>query len=257
VTLATVLDRTLSVLGYPQPTHGLLNRFRDETRLEVDPTARIAKGCLLRGQVALAPRTRLSRGCILNGDVSVGRGTNLEPECELVGDVDLGRYCAIARETVFQEPNHEMAQPSLQIRLYDRLLDSDLRPASKGPITVGSDVWIGARATILSGVEIGDGAVIGAGAIVTDDVDPYAVVAGVPAKRIKWRFPEPVREKLLDLEWWEWDERTIRANREFFEQELTDLEDVPSAEEFRLADPNRKPERVRGTDPSPASGYFG
>ncbi|AXR78962.1 CatB-related O-acetyltransferase [Natrarchaeobaculum sulfurireducens] len=257
MTLATVLDRTLSVLGYPRPTHGLVNRFRDETRLEVDPTARIATGCLLRGQVDLASRARLSRGCILNGDVSVGRGTNLEPECELVGDVDLGRYCAIARETVFQETNHEMAQPSLQIRLYDRVLDSDLHPASKGPITVGSDVWIGARATILSGVEIGHGAVIGAGAIVTDDVEPYAVVAGIPAERVKWRFPESVREKLLELEWWEWDERTIRANRDFFERELVGPEDVPSVDERRPTESSRESGRARAADSSRVSGYFG
>lgn len=239
MTLQTVVDRSLSLLGYPSRACALADRLLAPEYLELDvaPSAQIAKGCLCRGSVVLAPRTRLSRGCILNGDVTVGRGTNLEPKCELVGDVDVGRYCAIARECVFQEPNHETQRPSLQNKFYDEVLDSDLEPTTKGPITVGNDVWIGARATVLSGVTIGDGAIVGAGAIVTDDVEPYAVVAGVPAERVSWRFPEPVREKLLDLEWWNWDERTMRANREFFERELEGPEDVPPVDGKRVSEP--------------------
>ena len=117
----------------------------------------------------------------------------------------------------------------MQIRFYDEVLDSDLPPTAEGPITVGNDVWIGTGATVLSGVTVGDGAIIGAGAVVTDDVEPYAIVAGVPAERINWRFPERVREALLALEWWEWDEKTMRANREFFERELHALEDIPQS----------------------------
>ncbi|THE63935.1 antibiotic acetyltransferase [Salinadaptatus halalkaliphilus] len=232
MTLATVVNRSLSLLGYPAVARELLSRYSDSTTLEVASSARIAKGCLLRGRVSLAPRTRVSRGCLLNGTVAVGRRTNLEPHCELVGDVTIGNYCAIARETTFQEPNHEMDRASMQIRFYDEVLDSDLAPTSEGPITVGNDVWVGTRATILSGVSIGDGAVIGAGAVVTDDVDPYAVVAGVPAERVGWRFSEPIREKLLDLEWWHWDESTLRNRRAFFERTLEDPDDVPTVAEF-------------------------
>ncbi|WP_086889996.1 CatB-related O-acetyltransferase [Natrarchaeobaculum aegyptiacum] len=239
MTLETVVDRSLSLLGYPAAACTLADRLLPSEHLELDvaPSARIATGCLCRGSIDLAPRTRLSRGCILNGDVSVGRRTNLEPKCELIGDVSIGRYCAIARECTFQEPNHETQRPSLQNKLYADVLDSELESTTKGPITVGNDVWIGARATVLSGVTIGDGAIVGAGAIVTDDVEPYAVVAGVPAERVSWRFPEPVREKLLELEWWNWDERTIRANRDFFERDLTGPEDVPTVDEGRVTEP--------------------
>ncbi len=114
-------------------------------------TARISKGCLLRGTVDLGPRTRLSRGCVLNGDVTIGRRTNLEPNCDLVGEIEIGNYCAIARRATFQETNHETGKPAMQIRLYDEVLESDLPPTSSGPITIGNDVWIGTRATILSG----------------------------------------------------------------------------------------------------------
>ncbi|OVE85798.1 acetyltransferase [Natronolimnobius baerhuensis] len=221
------MNRALSVLGYPSAIHGVLNRHTDALELAVAPSARLSRGCLLRGTIDLGPRTRLSRGCVLSGDVTVGRGTNLEPNCDLIGDVSLGNYCAIARDCIFQETNHKLDQPSLQIRLYDEVLDSGLEVTSNGAITVGNDVWIGARAVVLSGVTIGDGAVIGAGSIVTDDVEPYAVVAGVPAERIKWRFPDDIRERLLDLEWWEWDEDRIRANQPFFDRELDVPEDVP------------------------------
>jgi len=230
MTLSTVLERSLSLLGYPSVAHGLLNRLDGQTALDIDSSAEIAPTCLLRGEIDLASETRLSRGCILNGAVSLGRGTNLEPKVELIGNIQFGRYCAVARHNIFQESNHETEQPSAQMRLYRNLLDSHLQTVSKGPITVGNDVWFGARSIILSGVTIGDGAVVAAGSVVTDDVEPYAVVAGVPANRVKWRFPQPVRERLLELAWWEWEPERIRAHRPFFEQKIDSLEDVPAAQ---------------------------
>ncbi|MDQ2052563.1 DapH/DapD/GlmU-related protein [Natronolimnohabitans sp. A-GB9] len=230
----TLLERGLSVLGYPSVTHGVANRYLDAADLEIAPSARIAMGCLLRGQVDLGPYTRLSRGCVAGGDVTIGRRTNLEPNCDLIGDVEIGNYCAIARRTSFQQTNHETSKPSQQIRFYEEVLDSDLPPAEEGPITVGSDVWIGTRVTVLSGVTIGDGAIVGAGSVVTEDVEPYAIVAGVPAERIGWRFPRDVRERLLELEWWEWDEETMRQRRDFFERDLQRAEvanAIPDLEE--------------------------
>ena len=230
------VERGLAVLGYPSVLHGVINRYVTDLDLDVAPNARIASGCLLRGDVELAPRSRLSRGCVLNGEVTVGRGSNLEPNCELVGEITIGNYCAIARRTTFQQTNHETGKPALQIRLYDTVLDSELEPATKGPIEIGSDVWSGAGATILSDVTVGHGAVIGAGAVVTRDVEPYAIVAGIPAERIGWRFPRRVRESLLELAWWEWDEATIRDRVDFFERTLDDFDDVPDEELNELAD---------------------
>jgi len=75
-------------------------------------------------------------------------------------------------------------------------------PATRGDIIVGNDVWIGHGAQLRSGISIGDGAVIGMGAIVTRDVPPYAVVAGVPARVMRFRFPQPTVDWLLRLQWW-------------------------------------------------------
>ncbi len=223
-----VLEGVLSVFGYPRVTHSLLNHRSETVTLEVAPSGRLSRRCLLRGHVELGPKARLSARCVCNGDVTVGRGTNVEPECEFVGDVEIGNYCAIARKTVFQQTNHETTNASIQRRLYETVLDSELEYSAKGEITVGSDVWFGARCIVLSGVTIGHGAVVAAGSVVTEDVEPYAVVAGVPAGRVKWRFPRPVREALLELAWWEWDERRIRAHRDFFERKLEDAGDVPT-----------------------------
>jgi len=78
---------------------------------------------------------------------------------------------------------------------------------------IGNDVWIGHNVVILPGVKkIGDGAVIGAGAVVTEDVPPYSVAAGVPAKVIKYRFDKQVIEKLMKIKWWDWPEEKIKEN---------------------------------------------
>lgn len=80
---------------------------------------------------------------------------------------------------------------------------------SKGDVTIGNDVWICQNATILSGVNIGDGAVVASGALVTKDVPPYAIVGGNPAKLIRWRFDERTREVLRASAWWDWPEKEI------------------------------------------------
>lgn len=83
---------------------------------------------------------------------------------------------------------------------------------SKGNIVIGNDVWIGYGAKILSGVTIGDGAVIGAGSLVTKDVPAYAIVGGNPTKIIRYRFDEKTIAKMLELKWWDWPEAKVQEN---------------------------------------------
>ena len=131
----------------------------------------------------------------------------------------IGKFCSIAcgAKFIFTSANHKMASLStypFPIFFAEWGLDAkNIRDAwdNKGDIVVGSDVWIGYEAVILSGVHIGDGAIIGARAVVTKDVAPYTIVGGVPAKKIRRRFDDETIEKLESLRWWDWDAEKIRA----------------------------------------------
>ena len=83
---------------------------------------------------------------------------------------------------------------------------------NKGDIIIGNDVWIGYEAIIMSGVKIGDGAIIATGAVVTKDVPPYTIVGGIPAKPIRRRFDEKTIEKLRKSHWWDWSKEKIKNN---------------------------------------------
>lgn len=85
-----------------------------------------------------------------------------------------------------------------------------------GNVEIGNDVWIGYNAIIMSGVKIGNGAIVAAGAIVTKDVNPYSIVGGIPAKHIKYRFSESDIEKILLLKWWDNDIKWIKENASQF-----------------------------------------
>ncbi|EPC26920.1 antibiotic acetyltransferase [Lacticaseibacillus paracasei subsp. paracasei Lpp46] len=108
-----------------------------------------------------------------------------------------------------------------------KLLQSDkFEGLSKGNILVGDDVWIGYRATILSGVTIGQGAVVAAGAVVADDVAPYSIVGGVPAKTIKFRFRPEMVQTLLNLDFSKLTTEMVRENISSLYQPLTSAEQI-------------------------------
>lgn len=134
----------------------------------------------------------------------------------------IGKFCSIAcgAKFLFTSANHTMKSLStypFPIFFEEWQLDGkDICDAwdNKGDIVIGNDVWIGYEAVILSGVTIGDGAVIGSRAVVTKDVKPYTIVGGVPAKPIRKRFDEQTIEKLEKIGWWNWNEEQIRQNLE-------------------------------------------
>lgn len=132
----------------------------------------------------------------------------------------IGKFCSIAcgAKFIFNCANHTLKSLStytfpLFFEEWD-LSKSDIGLAwdNKGDIVIGNDVWIGYDAVIMAGVTIGDGAIIGARAVVTKDVEPYAIVGGVPAKEIRKRFSPEIVEKLQSLKWWNWPTEKIRRS---------------------------------------------
>lgn len=130
----------------------------------------------------------------------------------------IGKFCSIAcgAKFLFNSANHSLASLSTYPFpiFYEEwgLNIQDVAAAwdNKGDIVIGNDVWIGYEAVVLAGVTIGDGAVIGARAVVTKDVPPYAVVGGVPARLIRRRFPDDTISALLALRWWDWPADKIK-----------------------------------------------
>ncbi|WP_415930580.1 CatB-related O-acetyltransferase [Zhenpiania hominis] len=129
----------------------------------------------------------------------------------------MGKFCSIAcgAKFLFTSANH--TQKSLSTYPFPIFFDEwdldveDITSAwdRKGDIIIGNDVWIGYEAVIMSGVTIGDGAIIGARSVVTKDIPPYTIVGGVPARQIRRRFSEETIAALLELKWWNWPREKI------------------------------------------------
>ncbi|MUV88512.1 acetyltransferase [Halapricum sp. CBA1109] len=135
----------------------------------------------------------------------------------------VGKFGNVAADARLGPTNHPIDRPSAHHFTYRAGMyglgeddDSVFEWRADHPVEVGHDVWIGHGAVVLPGVTIGNGAVVGAGAVVADDVDPYTVVAGVPAEPIRRRFPADVAARIEATEWWEWDHETLADRLESF-----------------------------------------
>lgn len=138
----------------------------------------------------------------------------------------IGSFCSIANEVLFLlNADHRLKTVS-SYPFKVKILKEEYEATSKGDIVVKDDVWIGARATILSGVTIGQGAVVAAGAVVTKDVPPYAIVGGVPAKIIKYRFDSKLIDKLLTVDFSKINEKTIKQNVDKLYNEVEENSDL-------------------------------
>lgn len=134
----------------------------------------------------------------------------------------IGKFCSIASGVrfLFNSANHSMTSLSTYpFPIFFEEWDQDPQKVThawenKGDITIGNDVWIGYQAVVLAGVTIGDGAIIGARAVVTKDVLPYTIVGGIPARPIRRRFSDDTIAKLQKLQWWDWPKERILKNLE-------------------------------------------
>ena len=181
--------------------------------LKTHYTSSIGKETLFKN-LEIHEKTEIGQNNVLDGSIQIGKYSTISENCEFRGEVKIGKYCNISRNCLFQAKSHDYSKTSIiNSTLHSELLNSKIDSNTHNSIEIGHDVWIGTRAIIMPGVKIGNGA----GAIVTKNVDPYEIVAGVPAKNISYRFPEEKREKLSDLKWWDWNSRKIKRNKKFLE----------------------------------------
>lgn len=202
----------------------ILNTFsyrlkNKKNNVRISLLAAIDDGCTLKENV------KVDRFCILHKTFIdmysyIGFNTHIK-------NCNIGKFCSISSDVKIGFANHPTHMPSSSPVFYSKdnpfgvnFSSDDNSFEEYDEVNIGNDVWIGTNVIILGGITVGNGAVIGAGSIVTKDVEPYTVVAGNPAKTIKKRFDDITIEKLLKLQWWDWDDDKLKNNSKLF----TDVE---------------------------------
>lgn len=176
----------------------------------------IDSGCSINDNVKIEKGVRLfSRVLVNNSEIDTFSYVGYN---SIIQNTTIGKFCSIANDVKIGLGNHPLEYFTTSPLFYTKvnpfnfkLIDNLNRFQEYIPVNIGHDVWIGANAIILDGISVGNGAVIAAGSVVTKDVPSYAIVGGVPAKIIKYRFTQNKIDKLLESKWWEYSIEEIKS----------------------------------------------
>ncbi len=154
-------------------------------------------------------------------DVEVGCCSYVATKASVEG-TKIGRFCSIGPSLICGSGDHPVDWVSTCPVFFSTLGQCGISFTEKTlfeeqkKFEIGHDVWIGARVFIRDGVVVGSGAIVAAGAVVVDDVPDYAIVGGVPARIIRYRFDDEIIQKLLEIKWWNWSEIQLREVQPYF-----------------------------------------
>ena len=182
------------------------------------------------------------RDCTIGSYIEIQRGVDLLrsevdsytviEKYSTVHDAKIGRFCEISWGVSIGGDNHNYRLPSIHHFYWSKKIGFGEDKTASGKAfmdkikseecVIGNDVWIGCGVTVNRNVRVGNGAILASGAVVTKDVPPYAIVGGVPAKVIKYRFEKTYIDRLERLAWWEWPKDILEANKYLFANELTE-----------------------------------
>lgn len=192
---------------------------RLRSNLRFGDNVSIGKNTLVSDTI-LGDNVTLHHDCCSIG-VSIGDFSYVSAGCWL-DFTHVGKFCSLGAQVMSGCGEHPLNFISTNPVFFSTFTQSGITFAQKDSfeerkcITIGHDVWIGARAFIKDGIKIGNGAVIAAGAVVVKDVPDYAIVGGVPAKIIRYRFSPETIEQLLKIEWWNWSIERLREAQSYF-----------------------------------------
>lgn len=186
----------------------------------------IPKSAIVSPNAQLEAPVRLIGQVKVRADTKIGQFTFVNEFTTIFPLSTIGRYCSIGKGCQIGAPSHptdRLSTSPVSFSLAEHFPKADIqfneKPFSSYKATIiGSDVWVGSNSILLAGVTVGHGAVIGGGALVNKDLEPFGIYGGVPAKLIRYRFDETTRERVLATEWW-----TLPAN-EVAKLDFTDIE---------------------------------
>lgn len=163
--------------------------------------------------------------CNFSGSIKIGYSTTLGYNNFLHGDITIGKYCQIGADVAIHAKNHPTNYLSTYIN--KTLFNGELKKLrQENKVTIGNDVWIGHNVIVVGNVTIGNGAILAAGSVVTKDVPPYTIVAGVPAKSIRKRFSDAVITEIEALQWWNLSEEELKKIKPLFFKDFTGKESI-------------------------------
>lgn len=164
-------------------------------------------------------------GCNFSGKIKIGYASTLGYRNLLGGTISIGKYCQLGVDVALHATNHPISFMTTYIN--QNLFQGELKQLKEeNEIIIGHDVWIGHGVIIVGNVNIGNGAIIAAGSVVTKDVAPYAIVAGVPAKEIRKRFSDTIIQEIETLQWWNKSELEIEKIKPLFFKDFSNRNSI-------------------------------